>query len=96
LASTASVSFSGWAVNMNYSYTSRRYTEASNRLHVDGFGLVNMMLSKTLSEKSSQVDLSFKIENIFNNDYQNYELRETPGRGYILKLNFKISNIYSE
>jgi len=96
LASTASVSFSGWAVNMNYSYTSRRYTEASNRLHVDGFGLVNMMLSKTLSEKSSQVDLSFKIENIFNNDYQNYELRATPGRGYILKLNFKISNIYSE
>ncbi|MEQ8549787.1 MAG: TonB-dependent receptor plug domain-containing protein [Cyclobacteriaceae bacterium] len=96
LASNASVAFSGWAVNMNYSYTSRRYTEASNRLYVEGFGLFNTILSKSLSTKSSQFNLSIKIENILNNDYQNYELRATPGRSYILKLNYKISNIYSE
>ncbi|MFT6856208.1 MAG: vitamin B12 transporter [Cyclobacteriaceae bacterium] len=87
-----STSIHNWSFVLGFQYTGKRYTEASNTLYVEGFGILNATIKKEISFLKSQLLIAFEIDNLTNKDYQNYELRATPGRGYTIKINYNFSN----
>ncbi|RED99392.1 iron complex outermembrane receptor protein [Marinoscillum furvescens DSM 4134] len=78
----------GWSVDLRAAHTGKRYTEASNTSEIDAYSLYDAHFSKQLSWNSHELVVGASVKNIWDTAYQNYELRATPGRNYLFKLNY--------
>jgi iron complex outermembrane receptor protein len=73
-----------------YQRTGQRFTESTNEQSLPVFTLLDLRLGTELTLGKHKVGLGMSIDNLLNEDYQNYELRATPGIAYNLHLTYKI------
>jgi iron complex outermembrane receptor protein len=76
--------------NISFSWTSdfvgKRYTVADNSSSLPCYVLISSSLGYLLRGKLAAYNLNFKINNIFNADYQSIAHYAQPGRAYTFKL----------
>ncbi|MFK5855942.1 MAG: TonB-dependent receptor [Bacteroidota bacterium] len=86
------LSTSGYYVNWSLSYTSSRNTSLNNdenySFPLPDYMLNNVSIGKRLALKKTNLDVRFKVYNIFNIDYQAILWRAMPGRNYEISLSF--------
>lgn len=78
----------GWGLDLRASHTGSRYTETSNTSELAAFTCYDLHLSRELRIDRHQLVVQASVKNLLDADYQNYELRATPGRNFHLKLNY--------
>ncbi|MBV6640338.1 MAG: TonB-dependent receptor [Cyclobacteriaceae bacterium] len=83
--------FSSWSLDLNTSYTDRRFTTLDNTLSqsVDGFLLLNVGFERQFYLKDWKLNLGFKVKNLLDNDYENLINLAMPGRNYQLYILIK-------
>jgi len=84
--------YKSYSLSYNYSYTGQRFISTDNNWYLPANFISNITLSKQfiISSKSS-FSTSFKINNLFDQDYQSIAWRPMPGRNYLFNLTFRIN-----
>lgn len=87
------VSFKGFYLNYDWSYVSERYTTSSNednRHYLPAYSLHNADIGKVLNFcKEYSLEVSLRVNNLFNLDYQAILYRAMPGRHFLGTVKFK-------
>lgn len=87
------VSFKGFYLNYDWSYVSERYTTSSNednRHYLPAYSLHNADIGKVLHFcKEYSLEVSLRVNNLFNLDYQAILYRAMPGRHFLGTVKFK-------
>ncbi|MEG1936307.1 MAG: TonB-dependent receptor [Rikenellaceae bacterium] len=87
------VSFKGFYINYDWGYVSERYTTSSNednRHYLPAYSLHNADLGKVINfNKDYSLEVSLRMNNIFNLDYQAILYRAMPGRNFLGTLKFR-------
>jgi outer membrane cobalamin receptor len=68
--------------NYNITYTGYRYTSSDNSAFLLPFWLSNVWLAKAFSIKKYKLEISSRVNNIFNESYQVMLNRPMPLRNY--------------
>lgn len=84
----ANYSYKKWVFNYNLQYTGEVYTTTSNSQTLDAYGLSDIDIYRKLFD--DLLTIGFKINNLFNENYQSVAFRPMPGRNYFLQINIKI------
>ncbi|HEX7492822.1 MAG TPA: TonB-dependent receptor, partial [Bacteroidales bacterium] len=71
------------------SFKGRTFTTADNTGSLKGYTINNITGGMKLNLKENLLDLSFKIENIFDISYKTIAYYPQPGRSYFLILSFQ-------
>lgn len=71
-------------LNYQYSYNSRRFTDASNTWgnSLDPYSVSDITVNFNAKIMKTQMDYSFQIKNIFNHEYRVMKNMPVPGREY--------------
>ena len=77
-----------WKFNYNLQYIGEVFTTTSNSQSLDAYLLSDISLQRSLCKEV--VSLGFKINNLFNKNYQSVAYRPMPGRNYLFQINIKI------
>ncbi len=67
-------------------FTDKVYTFKNEQNYLDHFWLTNLGLTYTFS---SLYDITFRVNNLFDQKYQTQENRWQPGTSFNIQLNFK-------
>jgi vitamin B12 transporter len=78
--------YSSWIANM----TGRRFTTSDNSKYLPGYFLNNLLAGIKLNRKGNIIDMNFKIDNLFNVNYQAIAYYPLPGRSFSLKFLLQI------
>ena len=73
----------------NQSASSRRYGASDNSTWTNAFTIGNATIGHHFSIKKAQLDINFKINNVFDNDYQVIAFYANPKREYLLTGSLK-------
>ncbi len=80
-------SFKTYDFTINYSYTSKQFTNTSNNtFSLPAFSLLNFVFSKHFVIKKYNLLALFYLNNIFDKSYQAVLYRPMPGRNFELKI----------
>ncbi|MCS6967465.1 MAG: TonB-dependent receptor [Cytophagales bacterium] len=71
-----------WLVQMDVNYTGLRYPTADNETWLEPFTITNLLISKDWQLKRWRLQALFRLNNLFNTSYQNFQLRAMPGRHF--------------
>ena len=80
-----------WFISFRQAFTGMRYTESTNTSRLDGFTVAGIGLGKRWSIQDHVFELGFEVNNLWDADYMNYELRATPGRNYLIKIDYQLN-----
>ncbi len=84
------------SIGLNAHYTGVRFENLDNRNDILGavpaFFLVNFNCHHNFQYRKNNFGISFKINNLLNESYQNYLFRAMQGRNYQISLNYKFRN----
>ncbi|MBL4593782.1 MAG: TonB-dependent receptor plug domain-containing protein [Flavobacteriales bacterium] len=84
--------YNTFSLSYNYSYTGKRFMSTDNNWYLPANFISNIGLSKKFkTSNNSNVSTSFKINNLFNQDYQSIAWRPMPGRNYLFTLTFQLN-----
>ena len=73
----------------NQSASSRRYGASDNSTWTNAFTIGNATIGRRFSIKKAQLDIHFKIENVFDTDYQVIAYYPNPKRQFLLRGSLK-------
>jgi iron complex outermembrane receptor protein len=82
-------SYDLYSIKIFGNYYGYRYTSTDNYEYLDPYRLLGIQISKTFHFKNNLVSLSFRINNILNEEYQAIKNRPMPRRNYQLNLKYK-------
>lgn len=87
------VNYRGFWINYLWTYTGERYTTSSNeptRFNLPSYSLHDLAIGGKVNFWKMSGELQFKINNLFDKDYQAILWRAMPGRNYHIqvRLNF--------
>lgn len=89
---TLRLSLKQFTLNYNYNYTGERFISTDNNWYMPANFISNVGLSKTINlTPKTKFSTSFKVNNIFNQDYQAIAWRAMPGRNYLVTLSFQFN-----
>lgn len=80
-----------WSMTYLQSFTGARFTEATNTARLAGFSVANVQMSKTIVVRDHQLTIGLESNNLWDTVYQNYEMRATPGRNYLIRINYQFN-----
>ena len=81
-----------YTLSYNYNYTGKRFMSTDNNWYLPANFLSDVSISKRFkTSKKSNFSTSFKVNNIFNQDYQSIAWRAMPGRNYLFTLTFQFN-----
>lgn len=80
--------FNKWNFVYNLQYTGKVYTTTSNTQSLDAYLLSNIDIQRNFLKNKMRV--AFKINNLFDKNYQSVAYRPMPNRNYALQINLKI------
>jgi vitamin B12 transporter len=83
-----SAGFLGFILSYNHHVTGSRYTSSDNSSSLPAFHTGNMSLAKNIRLHSFSVNLSFAVENLWNQKYQAVAWMPMPGRVYKGSISF--------
>ena len=73
----------------NQSVSSRRYGASDNSTWTNAFTIGNATIGRQFLIKKAQLDVQFKVKNVFNTDYQVIAFYANPKREYLLTGSLK-------
>ena len=82
------LTFKSFSFGFSYRYTGHRFTDRKNTIYLDAYQLVDINLSYNLSKYN--LDFTFLLNNIFNQNYQTYPGQPMPGTNFNLQLTWRI------
>ena len=89
---TLRLSLKQFTLSYNYNYTGERFISTDNNWYMPANFISNVGLSKTINlTPKTKFNTSFKVNNIFNQDYQAIAWRAMPGRSYLFTLSFQFN-----
>ncbi|MCF6222312.1 MAG: TonB-dependent receptor [Flavobacteriaceae bacterium] len=77
-----------WNFNYYLQYTGKVFTTTSNTESLNAYSLSNLDLNRSFFKNKMQ--LAFRINNLFDKNYQSVAYRPMPNRNYTLNINLKI------
>ena len=77
-----------WNLNYYLQYTGEVYITTSNTQSLDSYLLSNININRSLLK--SRLNIAFKINNLFDENYQSVAYRPMPNRNFTLNINLKI------
>lgn len=83
------IRFREYQADLTYRYTGKRYTSPENVSYMPPFRLLDLGLSYFVKAKTFSGQVTVRINNVFDADYQVIAWRPMPGRNYhlVLKIN---------
>lgn len=72
-------------------YTGRRYITADNTGSLPGYVLNNIVTGLKPDLRKISANISFRVENLFNESYQTIAYHPQPGRSYFISLSVQIN-----
>jgi iron complex outermembrane receptor protein len=88
LSAWLQVSLQNYFLYQNVSFTGDRYGSLTNTDIMPAFALWNMSVGKDFYFGKQKISLQFRLNNVLNTQYQNYENRAMPRRNYMFSLIF--------
>ncbi len=83
--------YNNFNLSYNYNYTGRRFMSTDNNWYLPANFVSDVALSKKFkTSKKSSFSTSFKVNNIFNQEYQSIAWRPMPGRNYLISLTLQM------
>ena len=73
----------------NQAVSSRRYGASDNSTWTNAFTIGNATIGRQFLIKKAQLDVQFKVKNVFNTDYQVIAFYANPKREYLLTGSLK-------
>lgn len=70
-------------------YTGRRFITTDNSSSLPGFVLNNIATGLKFDLRKISTDINFRIENLFNVNYQTIAYHPQPGRSYFISISFQ-------
>ncbi|MEI7596715.1 MAG: TonB-dependent receptor plug domain-containing protein [Bacteroidota bacterium] len=83
------INYKTWNFTVMSAYTGTRFNDAGKEL--EDYILTNISLGKRLNLKKNSFVLSFKLNNIFDQLYQNQEFYAMPGRNYGINIKYQFT-----
>ncbi len=77
-------------IGINFQYTGKRFTLSDNSEFLNGFGLWDAQISKTMDWKKHQFTVRIQAKNILNKSYQNLQNYAMPARHFLWNLNYQL------
>ncbi|MAY83468.1 MAG: hypothetical protein CMP59_04970 [Flavobacteriales bacterium] len=74
----------------NLQFISARYIQSDNEDYLPYFSLVDFTLGRIIKMGADQLQLSFSVRNLLDEEYQAIQWRPMPGRNYMVTLNYKL------
>ena len=81
-------SFKKWNFSYNIQYTSKVYTTTSNTQSLDSYLLSNIYIGRSFLKRKN-LKVIFKVNNLFDENYQSVAFRPMPNRNYTININLK-------
>ncbi len=78
--------YGAWDAGLFSQCTSRRFLTTTNESELAGFALLDLRINRHLTLGDTDSDLSLRVNNLLNADYQNVARRAMPGRYFELGL----------
>lgn len=76
------VSYKGWYLLYRQNYTGLRYTTSDNQSELPAFTTGDVAMGKQMTLGKHQLELYFRVENLWDEAYQNIAWRPMPGRAF--------------
>ena len=73
----------------NLTFVDNRYTSTDNQSYMPRYSLSNIIFGKSFNLNNFVLSLQFKVNNIFDVDYQSVKNWPMPGRNYALTIRFE-------
>ncbi len=89
----ATLLYQKFYIRTNINYIGKRYTTSSNyenRHTLPAYSICNISVGKDYLFKNKKINLTFKVNNLLNKQYQAILYRAMPGRNYSLMLKFSL------
>lgn len=80
----------GFSASLDYTYFSKIYTATDNSQALNGYGLMDLHISKMFRVSKQEIIGSFGIYNLLDTQYQTMPQRAMPGRYYEVLLRFNL------
>lgn len=84
----AQVNYQLWNASLFSQWTSRRFLTTTNESEIAGYALLNLRVNRHLKLGDTDFELSLRINNLLNTDYQNVARRAMPGR--YVEMSFQV------
>ncbi len=81
----------GWELYIIGNFTGLTYTSFDNERSLPGFFTSDIALGKAFSAGNGQIRISFRVNNIFDTEYQVVAYRPMPGRTYHLSFSLTLN-----
>ncbi|MBB3696041.1 TonB-dependent receptor plug domain-containing protein [Flammeovirga yaeyamensis] len=81
--------FKGWVWEINTLFTGERTTTDDYDI-MPSYNVINSSLRKAITINKIKTVICFKVNNLLDEEYQNYKNYSMPGRNYTFKINFSI------
>lgn len=72
-------------------FTGKRYITSDNSDHLPWYTLSSLVCGAKLKLNNNQIDINFRIGNIFNTIYQSIAFHPQPGRSYNISLSYQFN-----
>ena len=81
--------YNNWSFSYNLQYTGKVYITTSNSQSLDSYLLSNVDISRSFF-KNKNLLLLFRVNNLFDENYQSVAFRPMPNRNFTININLKI------
>ena len=81
--------YNNWRFSYNLQYTGKVYITTSNSQTLDSYLLSNVDISRSFFKNKNLLVL-FRVNNLFNENYQSVAFRPMPNRNFTININLKI------
>lgn len=72
-------------------YVGKRFTTTDNLSWLDAYPLTNLILSTSIKNKKQKWGFNFRLNNVFNQEYQSMENYALPGRNYQISIHYNFN-----
>ena len=85
--------YKNWSTDITYRFTGKRYTTPENDAFMPAFGIVDAGLGYHFQQDDFRGELSFKVNNLLDTDYQVMAWHPMPGRNYHFSLKINLVDL---
>lgn len=72
-------------------FVGKRYIQSDNTFWLEAYSLTNLIVSSSLKQKPQNWGISFRLNNLFNQEYQSMENFALPGRNYQISIHYNLN-----
>jgi len=77
-------------LDANFQFVGARYLQSDNQEFLPYFSLLDLSLGRHFKFGNDQLQLSFSVRNLLDEEYQAIQWRPMPGRNYMLSVNYRL------